>query len=95
MNFKSIIIRDISNLFEHEEDDHSNPAIVGDFWSNNYIWYENKSDKNKVLSAEEHINKIRPYLKDIINSLQKYGRMKIKIIKAIILFFPKMMMTSM
>ena len=31
------MIRDISNLFEHEEDDHSKPAIVGNFWSNNYI----------------------------------------------------------
>ena len=31
------MIRDILNLFEHEEDDHSIPVIVGNFWSNNYI----------------------------------------------------------
>ena len=30
------IIRDIRNLFEHEEDSYE-PVRVGKFWSNNYI----------------------------------------------------------
>ena len=42
------------------------------FWSKNYIEYESKSDRNKTLSDEKYFNKIRPYLKDIINNLKKY-----------------------
>ena len=33
---KDRIIRDTSNLFEHEED-HYKPVRVGNSWSNNYI----------------------------------------------------------
>ena len=36
-----------------------------------YIEYENNGDGNKILAAEELVNKIRPYLKDIINNLKK------------------------
>ena len=39
-------------------------------WSNNYIEYESHGDRNKMLSTEEYLNKIRPCLKDIINSLK-------------------------
>ena len=42
------------------------------FWSKNYIEYERKSDRNKTLSDEKYFNKIRPYLKDIINNFKKY-----------------------
>ena len=42
------------------------PVRVTNFWSNNYIEYENNGDRNKALSVEEYLNKIRPYLKDSI-----------------------------
>ena len=58
---KGIIIRDLRNLFEHEEEDYSKP--VGNSWSNNYIEYKSKDDR-KTLSIEKYFNKIRPYLKD-------------------------------
>ena len=45
--------------------------MAGNFWSDNYIEYENNGDWNKTLSIEEYLNKIRPYFKDIINDLQK------------------------
>ena len=32
-------IRDIRNLFEHEEDDYYKPVRVVNLWSNNYIEY--------------------------------------------------------
>ena len=57
---KDQVIRDIRNLFEHEETDKSN------FWSNNYIFYESNGNKNKTLSSEEYLNKIRPYLNNTI-----------------------------
>ena len=68
---KNRIINDIRNLFEHEQEDYYNPVKVGNFWSNNYIEYESKGDRNKIVSVEEYLNKIRPYLKDMINNLKK------------------------
>ena len=45
---------------------------VGNVWSNNYIQYKsNNDDENKTLSGEKHVNKIKPYLNDIINNLKK------------------------
>ena len=65
-------IGNIKNLFEHEEEEnYCKPVRVSNFWSNNYIEYESNSDRNETLSAEEHLNQIRPYLKDIINNLRK------------------------
>ena len=69
---KDIILRNIRNLFENEEEEnYYKPIAVSIFWSNNYIEYESNGDRNKTLSAEEYLNKIRPYLKDIINNLKK------------------------
>ena len=56
-----VITRDIENLFEHEEEDYYKQVRVSNFWSNSYIEYENNGDKNKTLSVEECLNKIRPY----------------------------------
>ena len=59
------MIRDIRNLFE-EQEDYYIPVRVGNFLSNNYIEFKNNGDRNKALSVEEYLNKIRPYLKGII-----------------------------
>ena len=40
--------------------------MVGNFHSNSYIEYESNGGRNKTLSIEECLNKIRPYWKDII-----------------------------
>ena len=66
---KDRVKRDIRNLFEHEQEDYYKPVRVGNFWSNNYTEYESNSDRNKTLSIEEYLNKIRPYLKHFINDL--------------------------
>ena len=47
------------------------PVRVSNFWSKNYIEYESNGDRDKTLSVEEYLNKIRPYLKDFINNLKK------------------------
>ena len=67
-----IIPRDFRNLFENEEEEknYHKPLSVCNFWSNNYIEYESNNDRNKTLSVEEYLNKIRSYLKDIINYLK-------------------------
>ena len=52
---------------------------VNKFWSKNYIEYEGNRDGNKKLSVAEYLNKIRPYLKDIINNLKKSDTWKIQL----------------
>ena len=50
---------------------------------------ESNSDRSKTLSAEEYLNKIRPFskflrfLKNIINTLKKYDTWEIQLTKAI------------
>ena len=59
----------------------SNPVAVrvSNFWSKNYIECKSNDDRNKTLSVEEYLNKIRPYLKDIINNLKKSDTWKIQL----------------
>ena len=78
--FKDKILRDINDLFENEieEVNYYKPVRVNNFWSNNYIRYESISDRNKTLSVEEYLNKIRPYLKDI-NNLKKSDIYKVQL----------------
>ena len=77
---KDRILIDIKNLLKDEgEENYYKPARVSKFWSNNYIEYESNGDRNKRLSVEEYLNKIRPYLKDIINNLKKYDTWKIEL----------------
>ena len=39
--------------------------------------YESNGDRNKILLVKEYLNKIRPYLKDIINNVKKSDTWKI------------------
>ena len=67
---KGRVIRDIRNLLEHEEEKHYYiPVRLCNFWSNNYIEYESNNDRNKMISSQKYLDKISPYLKDIINDL--------------------------
>ena len=67
------IIRDIRSLFESNEENYDEPVRTGNTFDNDHFEYERGSDKNKTLSIEEHLNKIRPYLKNIINDLRALG----------------------
>ena len=46
------------------------PVRLSNFWSNNYIEYKSKNDRNKTLSMEEYLSKLIPQLKDIIDYLK-------------------------
>ena len=74
---KGRILRDISNLFEHEEEENYYKPVRVTIWSNNYIEYESNGDRNKTLSVEDYLNRIRPYLKNIMNNLKKSDPLKI------------------
>ena len=48
------------NLLEHEEEkNYDKPVRVSNFWINNYIEYKSSGDRNKTLSVEEYLKKIR------------------------------------
>ena len=69
---KDRILSDIKNLFEDEEEKNYYKLLrVSYSWNNNNLEYESNDDRNKTLSVEEYLNKIRSYLKDIINNLKK------------------------
>ena len=73
-------LRDIKNLFKHkEEENYYKPVRASKFWSNNYIEYESNSDRSKILSAEEYLNEIRPYLKRIKNNLKESDTFKLQL----------------
>ena len=75
---KDRIIRDIRTLSEQEED-YYEPKRVINFWSNSYIEYETNGDKNKNLSLNEYLNKIKPYLRNIIINLQNSDSWEIQL----------------
>ena len=69
---KDVILRDIQNIFDNDKkENYYKPVGVNIFSSNHYIEYESKGDRNKTLSFEEYDNKIRPCLKDFINTFKK------------------------
>ena len=59
------MIKDIRTFFEQEED-YYKPERVSNFWYNNYIEYESNGDKSRNLSLDEYLNKIKPYLRNVI-----------------------------
>ena len=63
------IIRDIRTLFEQEEKVYYKPKRVSNLWNNNYIEYESNDDKNRNLSLDKYLEKIEPYLRNIIIDL--------------------------
>ena len=78
------IIRDTRTPFEQETKKYYyKPKRVSTFWNNNYIEYESNGDKNCNLSLDEYLNKIKPYLKEIIIDLQSSDTWKIQLTIAI------------
>ena len=59
------------------------PIRIGNFLSNRYIEYKSMGDSKENLSVEEYLNKIRPYLKNIINKMKKSDTCKIYLTTAI------------
>ena len=60
---KDRINGDFRYIFQHHEE--GNKLVsAGNFFSDNFIEYEINGDRNKALSIEKYLNKIRPSLKD-------------------------------
>ena len=75
-------IRDVGNLFNQSiDEDYYKPIRNISVFDNknNYIEYESKGDKDKILSVKEYINMIRPYLSDMTNDHKSEGEWKIQL----------------
>ena len=53
------------------------------FWNNSYTEYESNSGSNKDLTLKEYLDKLKPYLRDIIIDLQNSDTWKIHLTIAI------------
>ena len=82
------------NLFEQEED-YYKPKKVSNFWNYNYIEYENNVDKNRNLSLDEYLNKVKPYLRNMVIDLQSSDTRNVQLTIAINLFLQKMLKKNM
>ena len=60
-------------------EDYYKSIIVNDAFNNNYIQYESKGDKDKILTISEYLNNIRPYLVDMINEHKNQSEWKIQL----------------
>ena len=74
---KDIVLRNIKNLFEYEKEEENYKIIISNV------------GKNRILSVEEYLNKIRPYLRDIVNDLNQSDTWKIQLKIKSNFIFPK------
>ena len=65
-------------LNEVNEEDYSKPTEVKSAFDSSYVLYESKGDKDNMLAIYEYFDKIKPYLKDMIDGKSK-GEWKIQI----------------
>ena len=71
-------MRDVKQLFDLSiDEDYYQPIITNCAFNNNYIQYESKGNKNKILTISEYLDMIRPYLSDIINDHKTRGEWRI------------------
>ena len=59
--------------------DYFKPIIVEGAFNINYIKYESKGDKDKILMPNEYLNMIRPYLIGMINGHKSQREWKIQL----------------
>ena len=72
--------KDIEGFFNLSiDEDYQKPIIVKGAFNNNYIMYESKGDKDKVLTVNKYHDMIRPYLVDMINDHKAKSEWKIQI----------------
>ena len=72
--------RHLFDLFDLSiSEDYYKPIIVNGAFNNNYIQYESKGDKDKILTISEYLDMIRPYLVDMINDHKNQSEWKIQL----------------
>ena len=59
------------------DEDYYKPIITNIAFNNNYIQYESKGNKDKILANDEYLDMIKPYLSNIINDHKTQGEWRI------------------
>ena len=59
------------------DEDYYKPIITNGGFNNNYIQYESRVNKDKILTSSKYLDMIKPYLSDIINDNETQGGWKI------------------
>ena len=59
------------------DEDYYEPIRINSTFNSEYIEYESKGYKDKILSIKEFLNMTRPYLIDIINDHKTQGEQKV------------------
>ena len=73
-------IKDVKDLFDSPTDeDYYKPIIVNGAFNNDYIQYESRGNKGKILTVNEYLDIIRPYLRDVINDHKTQSEWKIQL----------------
>ena len=81
--YQDNIIYGLDYLFnELSEEDYHEPKEIRSVFVGSYILYESKGNK---LALWEYFNKIRPYLRDMIDNHKAKGEWKIQLVMRIIL----------
>ena len=58
------------------DEDYYKPIRVNTAFNNNYVKYESKGDKDKILTLNEYLDVIRSYLVEMINDHKNKGEWK-------------------
>ena len=75
---KDIILSNVRDRLENPEETYYKLGREIKFWGNSYNEYKSNCERHETLSVEEYLNKIRLYLKSIINNLKISGLWKIQ-----------------
>ena len=59
------------------DEDYYKSIITKSTFNNNYIQYESRGNKEKILTVNEYLDIIKPYLRDIINDHKTLGEWRI------------------
>ena len=65
------------------DEDYYKPIIANSAFNNNYIQYENKGNKDKILTVKDYLDIIKPYLSNIINDYKTQSEWKIQLVMGI------------
>ena len=64
---------------ELNEEDYYEPKEIKSAFDGSYILYESRGDKDNMLAVYEYFDKIKPYLKDMIDDYKSKGEWKIQL----------------
>ena len=75
-----------------KKENYYKPVRASTFLSKNYIEYKSNKDKNRMLSVQEHLDKIRPFLIYIIYYFKQSDIWQNQLTITINFFFQQMIM---